>query len=145
MVSINRISANDLENLADLYKELLYVEANLKKMKNTFQWIDSNDNYILLGAKDDNDNLIGSILGIICQDIIGGCRPFMVIENVIVKSNSRELGIGKKLIKYIENYAFEKNCSYTMLVSSAYRKEAHKFYQAVGYDIDAVQGFKKYL
>jgi GNAT superfamily N-acetyltransferase len=145
MVSINKISANDLENLADLYKELLYVEANLEKMKNTFQWIDSNDNYILLGAKDNNNNLVGSILGIICQDIIGGCRPFMVIENVIVKSNSRELGIGKKLIKYLENYAFVKNCSYTMLVSSSYRKEAHKFYQAVGYDIDAVQGFKKYL
>ncbi|MDS0526909.1 GNAT family N-acetyltransferase [Clostridium sp. SHJSY1] len=145
MVSIARISTNDLESLADLYKELLYVEANLEKMKNTFQWIDSNDNYILLGARDGNNNLVGSILGIICQDIIGGCRPFMVIENVIVKSNFRNLGVGKILIQYLENYALKRNCSYTMLVSSSYRKESHKFYQAVGYDIDAVQGFKKYL
>lgn len=143
MVNINRICADDLEELADLYKELLYVEANLEKMKKTFEWVNSNDNYILLGAKDANNKLVGSVLGITCQDIIGSCRPFMVIENVIVKNNKR--GIGKQLMNYLENYAHEINCSYTMLVSSSYRKESHKFYESVGYDIDAVQGFKKYI
>ncbi|MBD7911860.1 GNAT family N-acetyltransferase [Clostridium cibarium] len=145
MVNINKICTKDITELADLYKELLYVEANLEKMKKTFHWIDSNNNYILLGAKDDDNNLVGSVLGVICQDIIGSCRPFMVIENLIVKNNYRRLGIGKSLIDYLENYASELNCSYTMLVSSSYRKSAYKFYQASGYDIDSVQGFKKYI
>lgn len=145
MINIDRINAEDINELADLYKELLYVEADLEKMRKSFQFINSNDKYILLGARNAENKLVGSVLGIICQDIIGSCNQFMVIENVIVKSNKRGLGIGKQLMTYIEDYAQKNNCYYTMLISSSYRKEAHKFYQAVGYDIDAVQGFKKYL
>ena len=45
----------------------------------------------------------------------------------------------------IEKIGRKRNCYYTMFVSGGHRKESHKFYESVGYDLDFVQGFKKYL
>ena len=109
-----------------------------------FDKIEKNEDYFLLGAKC-NDKLGGSLMGIICHDLVGECKPFMVIENVIVSSKYRGFGIGKKLMNEIERIGKEKGCYYTMFVSGAQRKEAHKFYESLGYRLDEVQGFRKYL
>ncbi|RII33693.1 GNAT family N-acetyltransferase [Clostridium chromiireducens] len=55
------------------------------------------------------------------------------------------MGIGKKLMSFIEKYAQKRECYFTMLVSAYRRKEAHKFYEAIGYNNDVVKGYKKYL
>jgi ribosomal protein S18 acetylase RimI-like enzyme len=145
LITIDRINVNDLIELSNLYEELSGAKTDMVKMKENFNLINSNADYILIGAKDENNTLVGSLLGIICRDVVGECRPFMVLENVIVKSNCRGLGVGKKLVKFIEDYSRERKCYYIIFVSSADRKEAHRFYQSLGYDINAVQGFKKYL
>jgi len=69
----------------------------------------------------------------------------MVIENVIVKSAWRGRKIGARLMEEIEGIGRQRKCYYTMLVSGGHRKKAHQFYKTVGYDLDLVQGFKKYL
>ncbi|HOV70464.1 MAG TPA: GNAT family N-acetyltransferase, partial [Clostridia bacterium] len=59
-------------------------------------------------------------MGIVC---VGSCRPFMVLENVIVSQPYRRTGIGRKLMEYIEKYARSVNCNYyIMFVSRANRK-----------------------
>ncbi|WP_251862322.1 GNAT family N-acetyltransferase [Clostridium sp. Marseille-Q2269] len=131
--------------MSDLYEELIGEKTNGEKMGGNFNWMNSNENYMLIGAKDDRGNLLGSLLGIVCRDIAGECRPFMVVENVIVKSIFRGLGIGRELMKFIEDYGSKRAFHYIMFVSSKDRKEAHKFYESVGYYRDVVQGFKKYL
>lgn len=145
MIKIDKINENDLNELSSLYEDLSDVKTNMVKMKENFNLINANPNNLLIGAKDDNGTLLGSILSIVCNDVVGECRPFMVLENVIVKSDCRGLGVGKALINYIENYARELNCHYIIFVSSTKRKKAHKFYEALGYNLDVVQGFKKYL
>lgn len=145
MITIMKITYDDLDNLANLYEELLGRKTNLQKLNENFDWINSNKDYLLIGAKDDNGNLVGSLLGIVCKDICGECKPFIVIENVIVKSSCRKMGIGKELMNFIEEFARTRNCYFTMLVSAFSRKDAHKFYESIGYAKDVVQGFKKYL
>lgn len=145
LITINRIIYDDLNDLSNLYEELLGRKTNFLKFKDKFEWIDSNKNYILIGAKEGNGKLVGSLLGIICQDLGGECKPFMVVENVIVKSDYRKKGIGKVLMRFIENFARKKDCYFTMLVSAFRRKDAHKFYESIGYNNDVVKGFKKYL
>ncbi|MFD2877411.1 GNAT family N-acetyltransferase [Paenibacillus rhizoplanae] len=56
--------------------------------------------------------LLGSLMGIVCQDLVGDCRPFMVIENVVVSSRARRQGLGKKLMTAIEAIAHERDCYY---------------------------------
>lgn len=145
MITIGKITYDDLDDLAILYEELSGTKTNLQKFNKNFDWINSNKDYLLIGAKDDNGNLVGSLLGIVCQDLVGECKPFLVIENVIVKSGCRKMGIGKELMNFIEEFARTRNCYFTMLVSAFSRKNAHKFYESIGYAKDVVRGFKKYL
>lgn len=144
MIEVKRIEKNELKGLSLLLEELSGKKTNFEIMVKNFEWINKNEDYILLGAHY-NGKLVGSLMGIICHDLVGECKPFMVIENVIVASDSRGKGIGKKLMMEIEKIAREKNCYYTMFVSGAHRKEAHQFYESLGYKLDEVQGFKKYL
>lgn len=144
MPEIKKNVKNDLKDLSLLFEELSDHKSNFELMAKNFEWIERNEDYILLGAKY-NGKLVGSLMGIICHDLVGECRPFMVIENVVVSSTFRGQGIGRKLMIEIENVGKSKNCHYTMFVSGAKRKEAHKFYESLGYNLDLVQGFKKYL
>lgn len=145
MLTISYLSSIDLEQLASLYEELTGTKTNMILMRKQFDKIIHNPDYILIGVKDEEGHLIGSVMGIICNDIVGECKPFMVLENVIVSGNCRRQGIGVKMVNYIENCAKERNCYYIMLVSLLKRKDAHSFYESLGYKLGVVQGFKKYL
>jgi GNAT superfamily N-acetyltransferase len=145
MLTVSYLSAVDLEQLTSLYEELTGTKANMILMKKQFEKIINNPDYILIGVKDEEERLVGSVMGIVCNDIVGECKPFMVLENVIVSEKSRRQGLGLKMVNYIENCAKERNCYYIMLVSLIKRKDAHAFYESLGYKVGVVQGFKKYL
>lgn len=144
MIEIKIIEPNDLIELASLLEELSGMKTNMSMLTKNFELMGKDADYYVLGAKIDH-KLVGSVMGIICRDLVGECRPFMVVENVIVSKNFRGHGIGKKLMLELERIGKERNCYYTMFVSGAQRKEAHKFYKTIGYKLDEVQGFKKYL
>lgn len=144
MPTLQIATVDDLQSLAQLYEELSGEETDSCKMKENFKFMESNPNYIILTAKEDN-LVVGSVMGIICLDLVHKCKPFMVIENVIVKSIWRGRGIGKMLMEEMEKIGRMRDCYYTMLVSGGQRTAAHQFYRTIGYDKDLVQGFKKYL
>ena len=56
-----------------------------------------------------------------------------------VDCNFQGQGIGKKLMSSIEDYALENNISFIRLNSNVCRKEAHKFYESIGYVCDKTQ------
>lgn len=145
MTTIVRIEEPDLEELAILSQELCGRETNITCLKENFEKIVRDPNYLLIGAKDARNRLIGSVMGIICMDFVGECRPFVVMENLIVDEKARGLGVGKLLVSYIEDRARERNCFYLTFTSLAIRTEAHAFYEGIGYPKGMVEGFKKYL
>ena len=144
MISIDPIEHEDLEKLSLLYEELIGSQSDLVKMQAQFTIMKSNANYRLTGIKVDGE-LAGSVMGIVCQDLVGDCRPFMVIENVVISHKFRSLGLGRKIMNEMENIAKLADCYYIIFVSSAYRKDAHKFYESLGYKLDEVQGFRKMI
>jgi predicted N-acetyltransferase YhbS len=130
--------------LAALLAELAGKPTNKESMLNNFEWMEKNGDYYVLGAKRDQ-KLAGSIMGIICRDLVGECQPFLVVENVIVSNQFRGQGIGKRLMLEMEKIGRKRDCHYIMFVSGAQRRDAHQFYESLGYKLDVVQGFKKYL
>jgi len=90
-------------------------------------------------------HIAGSLMGIICEELYGECRPFLVIEDVIVDNESRHKGIGSALIRKIENCAISRNCNYIIFVTESERTDALPFYESLGYSPDAYRGFKKRL
>lgn len=145
IITITAIELADLEQFALLGEELFGAETNRAKLARVFAKIQADASYIFIGAKDEQQRLLGSAMGIVCSDTVGECRPFMVLENMIVSPQSRRQGVGKKLMEYLEAWAREQNCYCIMLLSHVRRQEAHSFYEAMGYPKDIVQGFKKYL
>ena len=138
------MTEDDLVSLAELYKQFWGEESSLEKMRATFQRLKKNSNYILLVA-DQQNNLVGSVMGIFCEELYGACEPFMVVEDVIVDRHQRRIGIASSLMRELECCAARRNCNYIIFVTESERKEAHRFYESLGYKSDAYKGFKKRL
>ncbi|MFK4135844.1 GNAT family N-acetyltransferase [Pseudomonas luteola] len=73
-----------------------------------------------------------------------GFQPFAVVENVIVDEAQRGTGVGRQLIRTIEQRCIDKDCSKIMLLSSAHRIQAHAFFERAGFKGDSKRGFVKY-
>jgi ribosomal protein S18 acetylase RimI-like enzyme len=144
MIRITELAEGDLEALAGLYEQFWGEESSLDKMRATFRRLAGNTNYIFLGAKKD-DLLAGSVMGVVCEELYGECRPFMVVEDVIVAEGHRREGIGSQLMRELERRATERGCAHIVLVTERDRVGALQFYRSLGYDPEAHKGFKKQL
>lgn len=144
MLTVRTIKEHELIQLVSLYSELIDIPTNITKIAQVYGTIMNNENYVVLGAFD-GEELLGSLMGVVCLDLIGDCNPFMVIENVIVSSRARRQGVGKQLMHHIEQVARDRKCWYLILVSGESRKEAHQFYEQLGYKEESVQGYRKHL
>ena len=124
MLTIVPVQASDLDQLAVLSRELCGRTVNMARLR---------------------DAVVGFVMAIICLDIVGDCRPFAVMENLIVAEKARGLGAGRMLVAAIEQQARDRDCYYLMFNSLAERKQAHQFYARIGYAKGIVEGFKRYL
>ena len=138
------MTEDDLESLAGIYKQFWEEDSCRDKMRASFRKLSKNPNYLFLGAKH-NGRLVGSAMGIICEELYGECKPFMVIEDVIVDRSHRRKGIGAELMVELERRAVERGCAYIILVTDQDRADAHRFYQSLGYNGEKYKGFKKRL
>ena len=134
----------DLPKLAKLYKQFWNEESNIEIMSIQFEKIKKLETHVILGAYE-GEVLIGSVMGIICDELYGTCRPFMVIENMIVVKSNRKSGIGRDLINEIEKIAVLKNCSQIILVTETNRNDACRFYEKMGYLPEIQKEYKKKL
>ena len=141
---IREMIIDDMPQLAQLYKQFWDEESSVETMYQKFNKIHENGSYILLSAIE-NNQLIGSVMGVICGELYGDCNPFMVLENMIVDEKYRNKGVGKALISELETKAAEKNCTQIILVTDADRIEARGFYESAGYNPHTHKGFKKKL
>ncbi len=141
-IKIAKIKEDDLKELASLYQELQDNEASIDKMRKTLLKVKDDSNHVLLGARVDGI-LAGTLLGVSCQMLFGKCKSFMIVEDVVVSSKFRRLGIGKALMNKIEEIAEQLNCSYIMLITDTDRPNAHKFYLSLGYKTNEYKAFKK--
>jgi GNAT superfamily N-acetyltransferase len=144
IMGIRELKETDLESLAELYVQFWGETSCPAKMRETFRRLKDNPDYIFLVAEH-KGHIAGSLMGIICEELYGECRPFLVIEDVIVDKASRHKGIGSALIRKIENCAISRNCNYIIFVTESERTEALPFYQSLGYSPEAYRGFKKRL
>ncbi|MCP4270461.1 MAG: GNAT family N-acetyltransferase [Gammaproteobacteria bacterium] len=94
----------------------------------------------LFVAKDEN-LLLGSCYVNIIPNMTRGGRPYAVIENVIIDSAHRNLGIGKALMSSALDLAWKKKCYKVMLMSGRKDKSVHSFYKKCGFDSDEKQAY----
>ena len=143
-MEIEKLKEKDLKDLIFLYKDAFGTETNYDKMYAAFRKVEKDINHIILCAKSDG-KVVGSVLGVICYELIGDCTPFMVIEDVAVLCSYRRQGIARQLLQKLEEHAKMQNCNMILFVSSKHRTGAHRLYESLGYGIDGVNGYRKRL
>lgn len=145
MVRIELATLEDKTRLAELYEQLASRPSILDKLEEELQNVLSRPEYRLVVARDEDGKAVGTAMGVICHDLVGECKPFMVIENVVVDKDARGGGIGRIIMEDLESHASGQGCGYIIFVSGAERVEAHRFYASMGYELGRARGFKKIL
>ncbi|QWU18393.1 GNAT family N-acetyltransferase [Paenibacillus sophorae] len=127
-----------------LYRLLLPDHPGIEVLPDRINQIAVNPDSFLFVCEEDN-RIIGTVHLHICMDALSGCRPFAVVERVIVSPDMQGKGCGAALMRYAEQTATERGALKIMLSSASRREEAHLFYAALGYDGEGSKLFKKYL
>ena len=141
-MDISNLTEHDLSSLADLFRQFWGKNSSLEKMRATFARLATNPAYILLTAKQE-ERLVGFVMGIICEELYGDCKQFMVIEDLIVDKKQRRNGVGSALMQELEKSAIAYDCYQILFVTEEDRLEAHQFYRSLGYKFEPYKGFKK--
>lgn len=133
----------DTDDLALLMNELGY-PTTAEEMKIRFEAIVDHPDYKTLLAVFNEEivAMAGLIKGRYYEK--NGCYVRMVA--FVVKQANRNKGIGKVLIRAVEEWAIEQGCRTVLFTSrkSDERKDAYAFYQKSGYEIKS-SGFVKQL
>lgn len=87
----------------------------------------------LLVVEDGGALLATAVLAVI-PNIGHGGRPWAIIENVVVDEPARGRGVGEMLIRHIVEQARAAGCYKVALTSRAFRTDAHRFYERLGFE-----------
>lgn len=69
------------------------------------------------------------------------CSPYAVIENVITDVAFRRKSIGERVVGMAVDFARKRDCYKVFLLSGSGRKEAHRFYESLGFDGNSKKAF----
>lgn len=140
-IKIREAVINDLPYIVELMaddtigrrREIFTAAAPLEQCYiDAFNNICADKNSVLLVACDD-EKVVASLQITFTQYLSHKGTVRATIENVHVAESRRNLGIGTRLMKYAINLAKDKNCSIVQLTSNKTRKDAHRFYERLGF------------
>ena len=149
-----------LENVKDLLVELEEYIISIDKDNLDLLHKDYRDKKAILDLEEvyknngkcylymDDDKVLGLIMGIERQydeeDYLDyKCPKQGIITELIVTSKTRSKGIGKKLIKHMEDYFKSIGCDYILVDVFAYNEVGKNFYKNNGYHSRMISEIKK--
>ena len=128
------------------YLDILHPDYRDKKAIIDLEEVNNNGGKCYLAIE--NDKAVGLIMGILGSydenDYLDyKCPKRGVITELIVSKNTRSFGIGRQLIKKMEDYFKSINCEYVIVDVFGYNDLALKFYFKQGYHPRMITNIKK--
>lgn len=139
-MTARRLEKTDLAALAALYAPFWDEAMDEAVMRRQWESLEAGGRHILLAAED-GGRLVGSVMGVVCEELYGDGRPFLVVENLIVDKGQRRKGAGR-MLRELEKAAAARDCAQMILVTEEERADACGFYEAYGFD-RRHRGYKK--
>lgn len=132
-VIIREVQPIDYPNVLDLWNnEIGNHLVTAENIAITYEQMSKNDNYKTFVALSD-DIVVGYITTV--QVLAAGFPVgYIKINGLAVKQEFQNRGIGTKLVKHVEQIAYEKGISNIGLASGFKRTDAHAFYEHLGYE-----------
>lgn len=142
-MEIRELTEKDLPSLLDLYIQLSESNKNLTLDESKKIWmneIEENKNIKYFGAVEDG-KVLSTCYCVIIPNLTNFNQPICFVENVVTDKNYRKQGLGKRVIEKAIETAKENNCYKVILLSGIARKEAHQFYEKIGFDGESKKAF----
>ena len=137
-ITIEKMRPEDVHAVVELHRLLMPIAITGAQAAERYRNILANDDHAILVARAGGE-VIGTATAVCCHALT---EDFLAIEDVVVQTGLTGRGVGAMLMAAADDFAREKGCSYAILVSSGFRKDAHRFYEKQGYEED-VRGFRK--
>lgn len=139
-ISIAKATEKDIQSILELLYELdrptPIDDKEIKAFQNKINDYFSDSQKIILLAKQ-NSKSVG-LVSIILLRRLNRVKLEMYIPELIVTTELRNSGIGKKLIQHCITIAKKKGCYRIRLESGNQRKESHQFYKNLGFEQSAL-------
>lgn len=141
-VEITRLTEKNLRQTHDLCEICFSQNVHFEDIKNIYNKVKDDNHYECVVAIL-NDTVVGYATAVIAHNIFDGLKPFMTLWFVCTHPEYRRMHIGTKLFNEIENIAKKRNCELIYFTSEFANKDAHKFYEKLGYDSNKEKAFYK--
>lgn len=148
MVTIRPAVEQDIPQILELYRQLNFqpekhVNPALADCNKVFARISKVPGASLL-VVEEGGKVIGTTFLAILPGMAHGTKSFAVVEYVVVDEARRSKGVGKLMMEYCKDLAKKAGCYKIILTSDKRRKQAHKFYESIGFAASA-EGFRFYF
>ncbi|NJP10649.1 MAG: GNAT family N-acetyltransferase [Leptolyngbyaceae cyanobacterium RU_5_1] len=129
-VTVRPATIEDADSLAVLCSQLGYPSAP-SDIDSRLQDLQAKHDHIVYVAHLRDGRVVGWSHAHQCHLVIA--PPQILVLGLIVDANYHHRGVGRLLMQHIEQWALAKGCSSVLLRSNIVRREAHQFYERIGY------------
>ncbi|WP_425800780.1 GNAT family N-acetyltransferase [Desulfitobacterium sp. Sab5] len=134
-VEIREALEKDLPDILSLCSQLDNGQIlDMDKAKGIYNRINLYPNYKIYFAMA-GESVVGMFALLVMENLGHLGASSGVIEDVVVDTSWRRKGIGRQMLRFAIERCKEANCYKLTLSSNIKRKDAHSFYESLGFDI----------
>jgi predicted GNAT family acetyltransferase len=141
-VTIRKATKEDLPHILSLYSELHPNDPPINEDSATSVWNQALYSGVTYFVAESRGTIVATCYIAIIPNITKQCSPIGFIENIITSDSYRRLGIAKRLLEAVVEYAKAQGCYKVTLQSNVKRTVAHEFYKSVGFDGNSKRAFE---
>lgn len=134
---IRKIMEKDARNLCIIFRECLGHEADENRIALNIGKLKDNDNYFIAVFADEKDNATG-VIQAEKYDLLYSEGAWNIMALAVLPEFQNK-GYGKALVEHLIQHARKENSSFIRLNSRSERKDAHAFYEHLGFICDKTQ------
>ena len=130
-VIIRKLRKEDYKAVAAIWRDVLDIPVTDDELNRTYDKMNGDERYATFVAEAD-----GTVVGLVTMVTalaIGHPNGYTKVNGLGVLKEYRNKGIGKLLMKQAEKEAVANGTGYIGLASGFSRKNAHRFYEQMGY------------
>jgi len=135
-VTIRPARAGDSPRLAVLCEELWY-PTSVEEVERRLGQIQMDEEHCVHVAETADGAVVGWVYVYLIRSLLH--EPHAEIGGLIVAEGYRGQRIGELLLKQAEDWAGERGCCAVSVHSNVIRKDAHRFYERLGYKVIKTQ------
>lgn len=140
---IRTVQVKDAGQIRDLCHQALGYDSTLEKVAAQIDKFNQPDSghFCFVYEEDQTGHILGYVEAEAYESIYSD--PGLNVLGLAVFSSAQGCGIGRQLMERVEDLAISRHYAFIRLNSASHRKEAHLFYEHIGYEGNKTQ--KRFL